>query len=289
MEQRSDDWHAERAGKINASEAGALLGLCPYKSAKSARKEWIARNNGQRDRDISHLPDVKRGVELEGEILDRLEQLNDLVIEQDGGRVWRDIFRASADGFTDFSGPTVVEVKAPRQFFNLADRLDYQMQMLLQCHAYDATGAIFAQGVVEEMGRIAIRDEYISRQDLQNNIEREIGDDPIEVLGRLYDAMSSETPPEAADAPEGFEDASTYYLMQKQAYAAAKAALDEAKAALLAVTNNSAAVGERLQVIESTRQGSVNMKALSQAHPEIDLDQYRSAPTTYLQIREVKA
>jgi hypothetical protein len=288
MEQRSDAWHEARRGVINASEAGSLLGLNPYTSAKAARKAWIARRDGKRDKDIGHLPDVRRGIDLEPAILNKIEHGLDIIVQQDGGRGVGDgsddyWLRASADGYDDLH---VVEVKAPRKIFNLEDRPDYALQVYLQMICYEKDLGIFAQGV--EMG--PMQDLFTdSRVVTKKELLDIIGiPDPVKVLHALWMTMMDEDAPEAAVAPEGFEDASSYYLTAKAGYTAAKELLDEAKAALLAVTNNSEAVGERLQVVEQTRQGSVNMKALTKDHPEIDLDQYRGEPTIYLTIREVK-
>jgi hypothetical protein len=301
MEQRTPEWHEARRTRITASEAGSLLGLNPYTSAKAARKAWIAKYRGAPPKDLSRVPDVQRGVELEAAILDGVEFEYDETVLQDAGREHELWLWASGDGWMDVDpdGRFCVEAKAPRKFFDPSDRPDYLLQLWIQMVAYEADFGVLAQGVEVEgrshgMGvmELQIESGCYSFDELAAEIDKHTdGTNPLILLKALWEEMvreASEEPQQAAEAPEGFEDASTYYLTAKIAYDEAKARLDEAKAAVLAVTQNSPAIGERLQVIESTRQGGVNYKALNQAHPEIDLDQFRSAPTTYLQIREVK-
>lgn len=281
MEQKSEAWHAARRGKINASGAGALLGLSKYTSAKAARKKWVAVSHGEAEPDLSFSPDVQRGVELEPAILDKLEASLGTLIQQDGGRVYQDWMRASADGFDDTH---VFEVKAPRQFFELADRPDYALQLYLQMVAYGMKVGVFAQGVVVG-GELEVRLGKYTRPELKDIIGIPY---PVKVLKVLWEEMKAEEPQEAAEAPEAFESLQDSYLIAKRALADAQAVVDDFKAKLLAACDNHAVVGSKLQVIESTRKGSVNYRALTKDHPELDLDQYRGEPTTSLSIREVK-
>lgn len=284
MEQRTEEWHEARRTRISASEAGALLGLSPYRNARSARADWFKKYRGE-VRDLSRIPDVQRGVELEGEILDRTEELLDIVIQQDGGRPYMDWLWASADGWTEAAGLTLmVEVKAPREFFEPDLRLDYLLQLYLQCIVYGAAGGYLVQGVVEEMGRIAIREKHYSIGELERLFPSAMAD-----LHALWLEMvdNPEPEPEAAGAPDEFEALQTRYLVAKEAHAASQAALDEVKALLLEACHNQPVKGSRLQVIEQTRQGSVDWREL-QRSTGVDVDKFRGNPSTYLTIREVK-
>ena len=293
MEQRDESWHAERAGKINASEAGALLGMSPYTSAKAARKRWIEEGRGMR-RDFDSF-DMRRGRDLEALILNGVEQVFGEIIMQDAGRLHQGWLRASADGWIDFSDDArcMVEVKAPRKFFDANDRPDYLLQLYLQMVCYKAQHGILVQGV-EVDGHMELRGEGMmySLDELAAVIDQYTdGTPPLVSLFKLHAEMAAEAAqdaPEVEEAPEAFEVLQVAYLTAKQALVGAQNLVDEIKEQLLEACDHQPVVGTRLQVIEATRQGSVNYKALSKAHPEVDLDEYRGKPSTYYTIKEMK-
>lgn len=291
MEQRTPEWHAARRTRITASEAGSLLGLNPYTSAKQARKEWIAKYNGAPPRDLSGVPDVQRGVELEAAILDGVESEYDETVLQDAGREHELWLWASGDGWMDVDpdGRFCVEAKAPRKFFDPSDRPDYLLQLWVQMVVYEADFGILAQGV-EEGGGLQIESGCYSFDDLASEIDKHTdGTNPLILLKALWEEMvreASEEPQEAFSTPE-WDKAETAYAVAKSAHDVAKATLDEAKAALLAACDNQEVQGRLFQTVSGTRKGNVNWRKV-QADTGLDLDQYRAEPTTYIQIREVK-
>jgi hypothetical protein len=289
MDQRTKDWHEARKGKVNASEAGGLLGISKYKSAKQARKEWVARQHGEPPKDLSGNPDVRRGVELEPPILDKLETQRNTIIHQDGGREWGDIFRASADGWyeRDDGKVVVVEVKAPRAFFKWDDRPDYLLQALIQCHAYGADGALLGQGVINEEMELQVEAQFFDISLLHAIVQQAVKGDPVWLLQELHGEMVDEEPEQVAEASEEFTELQDHYLIAKRAMDDAKKVLDEVKARLLAACENQPVKGDKLQVVEATRQGAVDWRKV-QAELGVDLDQYRGKPSIYLTVRETK-
>jgi hypothetical protein len=149
--------------------------------------------------------------------------------------------------------------------------------MLLQCHAYEAKMAIFAQGF--EDGTVTSWEFPIER--LHELVSEAVSGDPVWLLQELFAEMMAEP-----EIDEEWLDLEGQYAIAKQAVDQAKEALDEIADKMKA---GGAREGARYSVIQQTRQGSVDMKKLAAEHPEVDLDQFRKKQMTFMSIREVKA
>lgn len=292
MEQKSAEWFEARRTRITASVAGALLGLNPYTSAKAARKAWIDEYRGNR-REFSS-PDMDRGNRLEPGILNAVEEAYGDIVMQDGGREYQGWLWASGDGWMEGGpGETVgVEAKAPRKFFDPAEKLMYLVQIYLQSITYEWDQCLLAQGV-EVDGCLEVRTTSYTLDELVALIEPHTGGEPIlPALMKLHAEMVNEAEQEPVEeevfSNEEWEICSTCYAEAKAEMAEAKAKMDIYRDRMLAACDNKAVRGRRFMVIEATRTGSLNAKKLQTEHPDIDLDQYRGKPSTYLTIRETK-
>lgn len=104
-EQKSGEWHAWRKGKVGASDAPAIMGICPYKTTYQLWQEklglWHPTIN----------PAMTRGTELEDEARKEFTRLTGIknapVLRNHPTIPW---MAASLDGITE-SGLEIVEIK----------------------------------------------------------------------------------------------------------------------------------------------------------------------------------
>jgi len=277
MEQRSAEWFEERRGKINASEAGGLLGLSPYTSAKAARRKWVREYHGDR-RDFD-TPDMARGRRVEPFVLEIMESRHDTVILQDGGRIHEGWLRASADGYSH-RGQIGYEVKCPRRFFEPRERPDILMQLLIQCLTYGWERVFLCQGVEDEEGVLDVRDSEHTAAELREQFPTAIAD-----LQVIWGEMQGDPVDEETFSTPAFDHASEVYLRAKADADTSKALLENARGALMDAAGNQERVGVMVRITEAERKGSLDTKKLLADHPDIDAEQYRKASSTYFTIK----
>lgn len=132
LNQRSDDWHAWRKKGVSASQMPTIMRLSPYETPWSL---WAIRTGRLDPPDLSNNPHVQRGIQLEDEARQMLEERLDdekrksffmneakQALEHHIGEMlipvcaeysdWRPL-RASYDGLTDSTIPA--ELKCPSQ------------------------------------------------------------------------------------------------------------------------------------------------------------------------------
>jgi putative phage-type endonuclease len=109
MEQGTQEWLDLRRTKIGASDAAAILGICPYRTAFQLWEEKVL---GKEQEKTSGMA---RGSSLEAEARECFEKATQLSVMPKvvihGGRPWQ---MASLDGIT-FDGTTIVEIKCPNK------------------------------------------------------------------------------------------------------------------------------------------------------------------------------
>lgn len=278
--QRSPEWFEARRTRVTASEAAGLLGFSKYTSAAGARRAWIAKYRGAvKDFDNAHMA---RGRRLEPLIMEEIERLDGCLLMQDGGRPHDDWLWASADAWADGTAHGY-EIKAPASLFEAEDREDYLLQMYIQAIVYRWDTVELVQGVEFGDGLELKRNPYTTDQ-----LSRRFPD----VLTKLH-ALHTEMVAEAQQEPEdtsinteAWNEAEAAYVVAKESSDQAKAVLDEAKERLMVACEGKPARGSMLQVIEQTRQGTVDTKKLAK-DAGLDLDAYRGEPTTFLTIRSI--
>ena len=109
MEQRTAEWHALRKTKIGASDASAILGMSPYKTAYDL---WLEKTSPMIEQ--PHInPYMQRGIDLEPEALKVFEaETGYLMTPKVLISEKNDFMIASLDGY-EFDGKTAVEIKCP--------------------------------------------------------------------------------------------------------------------------------------------------------------------------------
>lgn len=153
----------ERIGRITGSRIGAVLGLeGAFKSRNAVMQEMVKEYYGELDESTS--PDMQRGIDLEPQILEHLNGLFRTKIEQVGFLKHKqyDFLGATPDGFCiNNEGARVsVEIKAPREFKEISE--SYNAQMQLEMEVLDADFGVFVQGVMVK-GKLEIKSEVIKR------------------------------------------------------------------------------------------------------------------------------
>ena len=197
----------ERAGRITGSRIGAVLGLQgAFKSRNAIMQEMVKEYYGELEESTS--PDMQRGIDLEPQILEHLNGLFRTKIEQVGFLKHKqyDFLGATPDGFciNNEGARVAVEIKAPREFKELSE--SYNAQMQLEMEVLDADFGVFVQGVMVK-GKLEIKSEVIKRdkdfikdnlpeleafmQDFEKAKENHC-DLELEVLSREFVALSAQ-------------------------------------------------------------------------------------------------
>lgn len=109
--QRTPAWLAWREQGISASDAGAVLGLSPY---KTPWRLWAEKSGLLRPEDLSSNPLVQRGIALEDQARGDFEERHGtILLPLCGEAEEHPVIRASFDGIDDTGRP--VEIKVPSE------------------------------------------------------------------------------------------------------------------------------------------------------------------------------
>ena len=258
----------ERVGRITGSRIGAVLGLeGAFKSRNAILQEMVREYYGELEQETN--PDLQRGIELEPIIL------KESVVEfETPGFIKHkkyDFLGATPDAyFISSEGARVaVEIKAPREFKEISE--SYNAQMQLEMEVLDADFGFFIQGVFIG-GKLETKCTFVERDRdfIEKNLEslkafmadfekakNNHFDLELEVLSREYVALN-------AQAKE---------IQDK---------LNVAKERLIA---KGAFENEFVKVIEKTRKGGFDYaKYCKDSKLEIPA-QYKKSDTRYFEVR----
>ena len=148
VQQRTPEWHAQRAGRITGSRVGAILGLSPWQKADDVLREMVREHHGA-EPEFAGNPATDWGNRHETRALLCFMRETGLQVEQCGFFAYGDRMGASPDGLTSDGG--VLELKAPYslrkggEFKPLAEQPHYEAQVCMEMLATGRKHAYFAQ------------------------------------------------------------------------------------------------------------------------------------------------
>lgn len=274
--QGSPEWHDHRARSRNASETPAVLGVSPWQTPYQL---WLLRT-GRAEQKVT-LP-MRRGTELEPAARAAYEAQTGNIMEPlvlaDGD------YSASLDGIT-LDGGLVLEIKCPMQGResglwqavaqgSVPDYYGWQIE-----HQLMVSGATLAHLWVFD-GTEGLLLEVPAQPDRWAVIR--------EAWDRFMVFLGADTPPPLTERDKrtredpAWRDAAGRYLAAKQQQEASAAALEEAKAALLALVSHPSEAGCGVSVTQFWKRGAVDYKKIS-ALNGVDLEQYRG--TSRMEVR----
>jgi putative phage-type endonuclease len=268
--QGGPEWLAHRAKSRNASETPVVMGVSPWQTVYQL---WLLRT-GRAEQKVT--PPMRRGSELEPAARAAYEAKTENVMEP---LVLADEeYSASLDGIT-LAGDLILEVKCP---FNGRES--------------DLWKAV-EQGEVPEYVELQIQHQLMVADaklahlwvfDGTRGLLLEITPRPerwAEIRAaweRFMKTITTDTPPPLTDRDTRVRDdpawreAATRYLAAKEQSEVNAAALEEAKAALVALTSHPSESGCGIAVTQFWKKGSINYAKVP-ALKGVDLESYRGA------------
>jgi putative phage-type endonuclease len=267
--QGTQEWHEHRAKSRNASETPAVLGVSPWQTPYQL---WLLKT-GRTDQKVT--PAMQRGTDLEPAARAAYELKTGHIMEplviMDGE------YSASLDGIT-LAGDLVLEIKCPYrgqeselwksvEAGEVPEYYGYQIEhQLMVAGAKRAHLWVFdgTEGLLLEVAARPARWQEI----------RSAWDGFVKFL-------ESDTPPPLTERDTKTRDdqewrqAASNFLAAKQRSEVSATALDEAKAALVALTSHPSESGGGVSVSQFWKRGSVDYKRVP-ALQGVDLEPYRS-------------
>lgn len=283
--QRSDDWQAQRTGRITGSRVGAILGLSKYRTRDDVLREMVRQHFGAPPEFAGNAA-TEYGQAHEADAIDAYEQRFGTLVEPSGLVVHPDYdwLAASPDGLVGDDG--MIEAKCPMRARYTEPSDEYQAQMQLQMAC---TGRAWCDFVVWRDGeplavtRIA-RDTHWLANALP--VLRAFIDEFHEIC-----ADESKAAPYLADKVRDdaeWRDAVDEYICAARDAKAAKAREDAARSRLVGMAPQGAK-GCGLQLIRVERAGAIRYAdALKSMLPDVDLSPWRGKPSISYTIKESK-
>jgi putative phage-type endonuclease len=266
--QGTPEWLEHRRKYRNASETPAVVGVSPWQTPYAL---WLAKT-GRHQRPVT--PAMRRGRELEVAARAAYEKLTGLVMEPlvlvDGE------YSASLDGMT-LEGDLIVEIKCPMQGRSsplwqavqekqLPEFVFYQVQHQLMVAAAELAHVFVFDG---ERGVLV---EQAPQRTAWETIRRDWDAFWLFLAGDRPPPLCERDTRERDDAAWGA--AAQAYLSAKQQAAASTAALESAKAALVALTSHPSESGCGVSVTQFWKRGAIDYKRVPQL-AGIDLEPFR--------------
>jgi putative phage-type endonuclease len=261
-------WHAHRATSRNASETPAVLGVSPWQTPYSL---WLLRT-GRKVQEVT--PAMTHGSELEPAARAAYEKLTGQILEplvlQEGE------YSASLDGIT-LDGSLILEVKCPFKGRTselwksvaagvIPEHYGWQLE-----HQLMVAGAALAHLWVFD-GTEGILLDVKPKPETWPRITK--------AWDEFSKYLETDTPPPLTDKDVRLRE-DQEWRAAAQAYIAAKAhaevtatAVDDAKAALIALASHTSEAGAGVKVSRFWKLGSVDYKKIPQLKG-VDLEPYR--------------
>ena len=268
--QGTKEWHDHRAKARNASETPAVMGVSPWQTPYQL---WLLKT-GRAEQKIT--PAMTRGTELEPAARGTYETLTGNIMEP---LVIRDReYSASLDGMT-LAGDLVLEVKCPFkgrdsdlwkavESGSVPEYYRWQIE-----HQLMVAGAHRAHLWVFD-GQEGLLLEVASRPGRWSEIRS--------AWDKFVQFLESDMPPPLTEGDtrvredQAWREAAAQYLAMKQQSEVSTAAMDEAKAALVALASHPSESGAGVSVSSFWKKGSVDYKKID-ALTGVDLEKYRGA------------
>lgn len=151
-EQRTDEWHAKRIGRVTGSMVGAILGLAPYMDRDDVMRSMVRAYHGAKPEFEGNVA-TEWGVANEAGAIKEYEMETGNTVRKCGFYTYEDWLGASPDGFAGEN--VLIEIKCPYgirkdkkpEFKHIDDQQHYYAQMQIQmlctdtdhCHFYQWT------------------------------------------------------------------------------------------------------------------------------------------------------
>lgn len=284
IEQRSKEWFEQREGRITGSKIGAILGLSPFATPEDVMRDMVRDYHGA-EREFKGNIATDYGTENEPNAVEdyKMESGND--VEDAPFVVHPELnwLGASPDGYVNDN--KLLEIKCPfgkrheqddNAFTPIEEQPHYMAQMQYQMFC---TGRFECDFYQWSPYASKLREESVK-------FDPEFIDETLPKLEAFYERYLEECKPENAWRYLDGGEVAQRYKMAKAAMGAAKAELDEAKEALIEVTNGKGGKVGDLNVTKAERKGSIAYaKAVKELLPDADLSKYEGKPTSYWVVR----
>jgi putative phage-type endonuclease len=276
IEQRTPAWIQFRLRHIGASDASAIMGVSPWKSALQL---WLEKTNLDVSGKNYVSPQMQRGIDLESKAL---ECFNRYIGSDHKPFVIKSIeypwMAASLDGISFFTN-TFVEIKCPNMEDHLkalSGKVPEKYYPQLQ-HQLAATGMEFAyyfsfDGEDGIYLRVDRDEDYI--RDLIAK-EREFWH-CVETLTEPKDKFIHKD-------DEEWKNLAEKYLCLLKEQKEVEEELEQLKAGLIHLTNGNASKGSGISLLKITRKGSVDYSSIPELE-KVDLEKYRRPGIEYWKV-----
>ncbi len=266
--QGTSEWFTHRRKYRNASETPAVMGLSPWMTPYGL---WLERT-GRQQRPVTGA--MRRGLELEPAARAAYEKLTGLVMEP--LVLTEGEYSASLDGIT-LEGDLVLEIKCPVrgrdsalwqavEARELPEHYFWQVQ-----HQLMVAGAALAHVFVFD-GERGILVEQKPQPERWEAIRHDWDAFMQHIIEDTAPPLSKRDTRERNDS--AWKTAAETYLRVKQEAEHSAAALDEVKAALVALTSHPSESGCGVSVSQFLKKGAVDYKKVPQLKG-VDLEAYR--------------
>ena len=285
MEQRTPEWHAARAGRVTASNAGALLGLSPHTSEADGFRRLVRSMHGFDSEFVGNVATGYGTFHEDGALAEyKMETGND--VEPLGFAPHDDWLGASPDGLIGEHG--MLEIKCPfgqrktdpPDFKSIDDQPHYYAQMQIQMYCTGRMWCDFFQW--SPHGTLLERVDYDARwlgailRPLHDIWKRAKDADPADFVGPKRQEYDT---PEAAKLVAEYDEL-------RDAIDNANARKKDIVARMVEMSGKRDAVigGRNLTLVKS--KGSVAYaKALTAIAPDADLEPYRGNASESWQLK----
>jgi len=283
IEQRTEEWFAQRKLRITGSRVGAILGLSPWQKPIDVLRAMVREYHGA-ESEFKGNPATDHGLANEQRALLCFMRETGLMVEPCGFFAYGDSLGASPDGLTSDGG--VLELKVPfglrngGEFKTLAEQPHYAAQVQMEMLAADKTHAYFAQYIAPKGDPLA--PDYVHEQMNIERVERDPLwlDNNLTKISDFYRLLLSELNNEdhlaplrvqfEADEIIGEIDA----LRERQKADAEREKELVAQLVEMAEGKDAEVSGRKLTLVK--RAGSISYaKAIAELLPDADLEKWR--------------
>ena len=266
--QGTQEWHDHRARSRNASETPAVLGVSPFQTPYQL---WLLKTGRAEQK---RTPAMRRGSELEPTARAAYElhtgQIMEPLVIQDGE------YSASLDGIT-LDGDLVLEIKCP---------MKGRDSELWQAVEQGTVPEYYGWQVEHQMMVSAAHRTHLWVFDGSEGLLLEVAARPgrwpeiRQAWDTFVQFLDSDTPPPLNErdtrvrGDPAWTTAAEAYIAARQQAEVSAAKLEEAKAALVALTSHPSESGCGVSVSQFWKRGSVDYKKVP-ALKGVNLEQYR--------------
>ena len=272
MIQRSEEWYAWRRAGIGSSDAAAILGCDPFKTAYQLWEE----KTGRRRHDVV-TEAMQRGIDLEGDARTAYEtDVNKVVQPSTHTHQKFEWMRASVDGMT-IDGGLLVEIKCPGETSYDAVRAEVPAHYIAQIqHQLAVTGAVAADLWVWHPERGGFIRTFVPDLDYIKHL--------IAAEQTFWNLVQRDTPPPMSEKDvhtrddQSWTEAAAIFIEAETRLTETKNLYDAARQALLSLCNGYGIVeGSGVRVTTFERKGNVDYSKIPQLKG-VDLEPFRKSP-----------